>query len=658
MAFVAIYFWGSVTPVQADGPQFVQGECPFPLTSGNPAGIQIACGTVAVPEFHNDPQGDQITLAVVVLSATGTPPAADPLFMAQGGPGGSTIDTYVNLLLAHPEALADRDIVLFDQRGTLYSSPALQCPEVNQLTLDTLDEDLSTEEYNRRYDSAMENCRQRLMNHGVHLAAYNSVENAADIDWVRQALGYDQINFYGVSYGTLLGFHLMSTHPTWLRSVVLDAVVPPDINFLIESPQTENRSFGLLFSSCQNDPDCNQAYPNLDNEFADLVHRLNRDPIHIQVTDPDTQKTMPALVDGESLVSLFFQMLYSSDLIPAMPRTVYDIKAGRTDFLARIVELIAFDRTVSEGMYYTTMCAEDADFTLAEGEELLQGIRSYIAEGQLDSEADILSICKSWGQIDLNPEIDEPVYSDIPVLLLNGEMDPITPPENGEHAAATLSHATNLVFPGMGHGAFLSNNCPTSITLAFLNDPQETPDSGCIQQMDLPQYYTPQTIVDFPVIMQVLTLKPGGITASLGLVILTGILGLSLLVVFILWLSNRHRIDSALSPRSRSSNLALWLPGAAGILNSIFIVKVVQAAVDLVNNNNTVIFFGLPASERPVFILSCVAVLLLAGSILGCIRAWSRKWWSIGIRVYYTVLALCGAGCIAILAHWGILFPF
>jgi hypothetical protein len=55
-----------------------------------------------------------------------------PLFMAQGGPGGSTIDTYANALITSPRTrpVRNRDIVLWDQRGTYYSRPALLCPEL------------------------------------------------------------------------------------------------------------------------------------------------------------------------------------------------------------------------------------------------------------------------------------------------------------------------------------------------------------------------------------------------------------------------------------------------------------------------------------------------------------------------------------------------
>ncbi len=652
-------FWGAVQPVHADSePEFVETECTFELVMGNPEATEIICGTVDVPEFHDKPEGKKITLAVVILKATGDQPAADPLIMAQGGPGGSTIDTYADMVLSKPEILQDRDIILFDQRGTLYSSPALTCPEVMDLTIETIDQDMEAEEANHLYEEALDKCRTRLVDEGVDLSAYNSFENAADIDWIRRALGYEQVNYYGVSYGTLLGLHLLRTQPEWLRSAVLDSVVPPDVNFIIEASGTKARSFNMLFTSCQEDPDCNRAYPNLKEEYEKLVDRLNETPIRVKVTDSETFQSYETIVDGDTVTSMFFQMLYATDLIPALPRTVYDLKEGKTDFFSRIYELILFDRSMSEGMYYSVICAEDSDFKATDADDTLAAIPDWLAAGEQEGLESILSTCQSWGTLDLNPKADEVVESDIPVLLLNGEFDPITPPENGERASQTLSRSVNLTFPGMGHGEFLSNDCPTSITLAFLNNPSQDPDSSCISEMGVPAYLTPKSMVDFPVIMQVLNIKPQGLISTVALLLFCTFLGLALIAMPIAWIINRF--NKSRTPRTQPffASLAIWLPGLASLLIGAFLVGVIALAVKLVNDNNTVIFFGLPANARPLFLLTILAALVLLVVLYAAVRSWVKGWYSIPMRIYYSLLALSGLGAIAVLGYWGALFPF
>ncbi len=233
-----------------------QGNGPVPTQFDE----NTECGWLTVPAQHADPAGPTIELGVVVLKGNGESPQADPLVMAQGGPGGSTIDSYAGLMQDSP-LRRDRDIVLFDQRGTTHTKPALQCDELNQLTIDTAEQDLPDEEIDRLSMEAAQACRDRLTKAGADLSAFDSVENAADINALREALGYDQINFYGVSYGTLLGQHLMRDFPQILRSVILDAVAPAEGSFINESGRTEDRALTELFNACKADAKCNAAYP-------------------------------------------------------------------------------------------------------------------------------------------------------------------------------------------------------------------------------------------------------------------------------------------------------------------------------------------------------------------------------------------------------------
>ena len=419
---------------------FYHSDCTFEKPAWAVEGEDLDCGTVIVPQVHSQPDGRTLKLAVVVIKASSESAKPDPLFMAQGGPGGATIDTYASRLLNDRTFLPDRDIVLFDQRGTGYSSPKLYCTELEKLTAETIEQDLSIEEENRLSQEAIESCHLRLTkDDDIDLSVYNSLENAADIDLIREALGYEQINFYGVSYGTLLGLHYMRLFPASLKSVVLDAVVPPQTNFILNSPQTMDASFEKLFAACATDKVCNQEYPNLESVFYKTVDDLNQNPARISVSDPETGvKYDAALVDGETFLGMTFQMLYAGSLIPAMPRMIYDAQNGKFEFFSKIFELLVFDRTMSLGMYYSVICSEDADFSLEEFN--LQGIHPEIASIEENGPIDLLETCAQWNVDQLGPSADLPVNSSIPTLLLSGYFDPITPPSYAEQVASTLSH--------------------------------------------------------------------------------------------------------------------------------------------------------------------------------------------------------------------------
>lgn len=210
----------------------------FKVTAPDDSGVD--CGYVTVPRRHAAPGGPTIQLATVILPAVGADRRSDPLFVAQGGPGGSSIDSYAMYLLDSPSSrpAVNRDLVIWDQRGTLYSKPALMCPEVSK---QELDEAQTNKDSDAEEAAAYRACGERLATEAGDLSAFNSVENADDIEALRVALGYDQINFYGVSYGTELGQFLMRQHPEHLRSVVLDAVVPLSYNLFTEPAFAQQR---------------------------------------------------------------------------------------------------------------------------------------------------------------------------------------------------------------------------------------------------------------------------------------------------------------------------------------------------------------------------------------------------------------------------------
>ena len=196
--------------------------------------LGFECGYVAVPEEHANPEGVTIRIPVAILRATGSNPQPDPLFLAQGGPGGDAFELF-SYYLPQSSLVNDRDLVVINQRGTIYAEPDLRCTEIAEGMGELLS--MPTDSGTERYNELLQACYQRLENEGVNLSAFDSVENAADMDAVRQALGYDDINFYGVSYGTLLGLHLMRDYPDHLRSVILDGVVPTSSSFIASLPE-------------------------------------------------------------------------------------------------------------------------------------------------------------------------------------------------------------------------------------------------------------------------------------------------------------------------------------------------------------------------------------------------------------------------------------
>jgi len=324
-----------IAQAQTASPAFEPAPCMFeiPFVSFmTPEQFGFECGYVTVPEQRANSGGPTLRLPVAISRATGDNPHPDPLFLAQGGPGGDAFGVFAFV----PEAFGrQRDIVIFNQRGTLYAEPSLVCTELFDARDTTLA--LPPKEAAKLEMDFYAQCRQRLQADGVNLSAFNSLENAADVDAIRQALGYEDINFYGVSYGTLLGLHLMQHYPDHLRAVILDGVVPPQLNFIPLIPQVTERIFSEMFETCANNESCRANFPDLEQRFTALVEQLDRQPITIPVEDPETGQIAEMYVDGKTLMDMFFQMFYAPEMYAVFPNGGGRYGSRRLQVLAGLV---------------------------------------------------------------------------------------------------------------------------------------------------------------------------------------------------------------------------------------------------------------------------------------------------------------------------------
>jgi pimeloyl-ACP methyl ester carboxylesterase len=644
------------SPVQSATPTgtFQPDDCMFKLPSGAVEGRDLECGWLQVPERHERPDGPVIRLAVAIIKSRAANRKPDPLVMLQGGPGGSTIDTYTRILFAPGNRLRDRldrDIVLFDQRGTLYSEPSLVCEEQWELVERTIEQRLTYEEADRLSLEAVTACRRRLERERIDVSAFNSVENAADVAALARALGYEQINLYGVSYGTLLAQHVMRDHPDILRSVVLDAVVPTSVNYLTETPRSQDRVYTELFGACAADAGCRSAYPNLEQSLVTAIERLNREPARVPITDNETGKTYNAVLDGDSFASVLFQIMYSSGFIPAVPRIIDD--ATRNDFrvLGQVLPLIVFDRTFSLGMHYSVICAEDADF--APEDAPLEGVRPFIALDGRRSLEGYLERCAVWQVEPLEPFVDEPVVSDVPTLVLSGRFDPITPPAFGDVVARTLSRAYVYTFPDTGHAAVGSSACADTILASFLDNPSQQPDASCLAESTGPRFISPATVIFTPVAFALATLDASGLMPFGAFLAAL----LALLSAWLIWpLGWVFRlITGGEAPRpSAGATLARWLIVLAGVTGVTFVATVLVTFVQMALANDATLFYGWPRSLTMLATIWTLPALTVA-AIACAALSWARGWWSIPGRVYYTFLTLAAIGCTATLAWMGVL---
>ena len=485
-------------------PVFEEAPCPFALPAGHVEGETVECGYLHVPEDRTNPDSRDIRLAVAIFRHPDGAPEPDPIIYLEGGPGGSALKVRVPSFDASfgPIFAANRDLILLDQRGVGLSEPALDCPAFTELYLDLLDlevdgERLTAQEILDRKVEAFLACAQDL-SAVADLSAYNTVANAADVNDLRIALGYDKVNLWGSSYGSRLALGVMRDFPDGLRSVVLDAPYTPEVDIYLDTPGSFDRALNVLIQECAAHEACNAAYPDLGVVLFDTVDRLNESPASFEVIHPLTRESYTKVVDGDGLVELVFRSLYDTAMRPLLPQAIYDASEGTFTSFVRTASLDIWRQDIrSWGMYFSVLCNEEVPFssleafrsTLAEYPELARFFEGFEAGGLA------YAVCPDWGAGEADARENEPIRSDIPTLIMTGQYDPIVPPGWGQQAAQTLTTSYFFEFAGMGHGAS-GADCPRTMMLAFLDDPTTAPDDACIAEMEVSPFVVPVQAAD------------------------------------------------------------------------------------------------------------------------------------------------------------------
>lgn len=465
-------------------PEVEWGEC----SVETPADVEFECGVLELPANRADPAAGTIRLHFGIARTPNDAPAEDPIVFLSGGPGQGALEF---VPLAYPvlfePLVVNRDLVIVDQRGTGLSEPSLGCDEWVAWVRETIGSDQSDEELAAEAERVIDECRQRLVDEGVDFANFNSAESAADLDDLRRALGFDEWNLYGQSYGTRLALTAMRDTPDGIRSVVLDATYPLEVNLYEETAANGTRAIEALFAACESDDACAERFPDLEATFLDLVDQLNAEPASVTIVDPTNARRVESELSGNGLVGFVFQSLYATELLPFLPEIVFEASQGNFGTIGLLQgAFLAQLELVSTGMQLAVQCQEEIPFGSPEGvaESLAEHplMRGFL-EASPTLGGGVFELCERWDAGEPAPEENDAVTSEIPALVLAGELDPITPPSWGEAVAASLSNGHFFVFPATGHGVVASHECGTTMMHAFLDDPQSAPDSACIDEI-------------------------------------------------------------------------------------------------------------------------------------------------------------------------------
>jgi pimeloyl-ACP methyl ester carboxylesterase len=376
-----------------------------------------------------------------------------------------------------------RDWVVMDQRGTGLSDPSLACPQGNELLFETLNQDLDSETLIEMDLAATQECHQTWIDRGVNLDAYNSVQNAADFEALRLALGYEQVNLYGISYGTRLALTYERDYPAAVRSLLLDSSYPLEVDLFASGATHFDRALQTLFQTCAADADCAATYPDLEGVLFQSLKTLDAAPVTVEAVSLTTGDSYTVLMTDERWMGFLFSALYQSGWLPYLPEWIFAAAEGNFSRIAPFyVALLEFNADINMGMYMSVQCHEEVPFA-SQPPPPSPNTERLLPYLSLNAPEALAASCRIWNPAPTaGPLENVAVGSQRPALILNGDFDPITPPEWGAQVAAQFPNSQAWVLPNGGHGVSVEGPCVAAIIGHFWETLAHDYDSSCLAE--------------------------------------------------------------------------------------------------------------------------------------------------------------------------------
>jgi pimeloyl-ACP methyl ester carboxylesterase len=444
--------------------------CKVPGQGGE---AEAFCGTYEVWENRAAKSGRKIGLKVVLIPALSANPKPDPIFYFAGGPGQAASPLAGNL--AGDSLLEDRDAVFIDQRGT--GGPGrLFC------SLGGHDGDLQSYFVEMFPLDAIRECREELEKK-ADLTLYTTDLAIDDFDEIRAWLGYGKINLLGGSYGTRAAQVYMKRHPKSVRAAVIAGVAPMDEPLSLSHAANGQRSLDLLLGWCEKDDACHAKFPAIRADFQAVMGRLGQGPVTVEVDHPHTHKRARVTLSRDFIAEGIRWALYGDS--EALPLRIHQAAGGDLAPLAQASvnsRLGAIDG-ITSGLLFSVTCAEDMPY-IDPAEVSARTAGSFLGDYRVRQQ---LAACSVWPRGQAAPGHREALRTNIPILLVSGERDPVTPPAFADRAARFLTRGTKIVVPWGSHGG--DDPCTLKIQRDFLRKGSaQGLDTSCLSRIKMPPF--------------------------------------------------------------------------------------------------------------------------------------------------------------------------
>ena len=433
----------------------------------------VRCVQIEVPRDWSAPEGEQMQISAAIVPALSANPEPDPLVVLAGGPGQAATDYGAMVYTAFREVRRERDIILFDQRGTGRSS-ILRCPQLSAWQYDAAS-------VRRWAHSCAGTVRDTQL--------YSLPQVIEDLEALRGALRLERINLWGVSYGTLTAQQYVRRYEKHVRSAILDGALAPSHQLLQSAGPDADAQLQALFQECAGSPACEARFPHLQQSFTRLLKALDRAPAPAVVKRPLSPIVTHVRLTRDAVVLMMRDALYSGRTRAILPYAIDEAAHGRWDVLLAMDSEMntGTARAMAWGATLSVLCADQMPADQMPAAES----QPAAAEGFTgDSYRRFWqTACTHWPYAATSTASRAPLRSRVPVLILSGGLDPITPPASGTVVAAQFETALHAIAPEAAHNVS-DLGCAPSVLRVFLDSTSTTDtDVSCLRTYHRPALF-------------------------------------------------------------------------------------------------------------------------------------------------------------------------
>ena len=468
----------TAAPISAHAKSFQIGTlqftaCELPQKKSG-ATTSAFCAPFSVLENRAAPDGRKLDLRLALIKSDAAAADSDIVVYLAGGPGQSAVDTWPRIAGALAPLRRHHHILLLDQRGTGQSNPLL-CPGK-----DADGEDTSS--VGEGFDPAQMRILTQTCLAAVEKKAdprfYTTTEAVADLEGVRQALGAPLFDLVGISYGTRLAQQFAMRHADGVRSIVLDSVAPNELVLGEDFAINLEDALKAQFARCVSTPECARAFGDPYSSLVKLRAELREHPKDIELRDPVTFHPLTRRLDDRLVAGLVRMFAYTPETAALLPLSIAASLHGNYTPLLGQTQVIAGDMSdlAENGMQMSVICSEDADLLTPRPQDADLVLGTAMMDG-------LRAACSIWPHGTRPDDFHAPLKTDKPVLLLEGEFDPVTPPRYGEQVMKALPNAKLLIAKGQGHNV-IGRGCIPKLVEDFVDKlaPQSL-DTKCAEAL-------------------------------------------------------------------------------------------------------------------------------------------------------------------------------